>query len=82
MVSTKLVALCPFCITENQLRSHLPPFQINTQLFVFLDIFFTKWLHAAILDDRKSLSIAFLVISDQYATVIFVEMFSQNGRQQ
>ena len=26
----------------------------------------TKWLPAAILDDRKSLSIAFLAISDQY----------------
>ena len=28
---------------------------------------FTKWLPAAILDDRKALSIAFLAISDQYA---------------
>ena len=33
--------------------------------------FFTKWPLAAILDDRKSLSIAFLAISDQYATFIF-----------
>ena len=33
-------------------------------------ILFTKWLPAAILDDRKSLSIAFLTISDQYATFI------------
>ena len=41
--------------------------------------FFTKWPLAAILDDRKSLSIAFLAISDQYATFIF---FFQNGRQQ
>ena len=32
---------------------------------------FTKWLPAAILDDRKSLSIAFLAISDHYATLIF-----------
>ena len=31
-------------------------------------LIFTKWLPAAILDDRKSLSIAFLSISDQYAT--------------
>ena len=30
--------------------------------------FFTKWLAAAILNDRKSLSIAFLAISDQYGT--------------
>ena len=33
--------------------------------------FFTKWPLAAILDDRKSLSIAFLAISDQYATFNF-----------
>ena len=32
------------------------------------DFFFIKWLPAAILDDRKSLSITFLAISDQYAT--------------
>ena len=30
-------------------------------------IFFTKWLLAAILDVRKSLSVAFLAISDRYA---------------
>ena len=30
-----------------------------------------KWPPAAILDDQKSLSIAFLAISDQYATFIF-----------
>ena len=41
--------------------------------------FFTKWPLAAILDDRKSLSIAFLAISDQYATFYFC---FQNGRQQ
>ena len=41
--------------------------------------FFTKWPVAAILDDRKSLSIAFLAISDQYATFF---IFFQNGRQQ
>ena len=33
--------------------------------------FFTKWPLAAILDYRKSLSIAFLAISDQYATFYF-----------
>ena len=33
--------------------------------------FFTKWPAAAILDDRKSLSIAFLAISGQYATLFF-----------
>ena len=34
-----------------------------------------------ILDDRKSLSITFLTISDQYATFFFFEFFFQNGRQ-
>ena len=43
---------------------------------IFFFILFTKWLPAAILDDRKSLSIAFLAISDKYATLIFC---SQNG---
>ena len=38
--------------------------------------FFTKWLPAAILDDRKSLSIAFLDILDQYKQLLFC---SQNG---
>ena len=44
---------------------------------------FTKWPLAAILDDRKSLSMAFLTISDQYfffSTQLFI--FFQNGRQQ
>ena len=59
--------------------SHFLPFQINTTIFILV-IFFTKWLPAAILDVRKSLSIAFLAISDQYATLIFVcELFLQNG---
>ena len=49
-------------------RSHFSPFQINTQLFCY----FTKWLPAAILDDRKSRLIAFLDISYQYATLIFL----------
>ena len=57
----------PFWMTKNHFLSHFSPFQINTQL-LFL---FTKWLPAAILDDRNSLLIAFLAISDQYATLIF-----------
>ena len=57
----------PFWMTENHFWSHFSPFQINTQLF-----FFTKWLPAAILDDRKSLLIAFLTISVQYTTFIFL----------
>ena len=59
-------------------RSHLSSFQINTQHF-FL-IFFTNWPPAAILDDRKSLSIALLAILDQYTTFNFFEFCSQNGR--
>ena len=54
-------------MTENHFRSHFSPFQINTQLLFF----FTKWPPAAILDDRKSLSIAFLAISDQYTTFFY-----------
>ena len=38
-------------------------------------IFLTKWPAAAILDDRKSLSIAFLAISDQYAAFFFLLFF-------
>ena len=53
-----------------QLRLHFSPFQINTQLF-------TKWLPAAILDDQKSLSIAFLAISNQYATFIVLILFTK-----
>ena len=61
----------PFWMTEKHFRSHFSPFQINTQLLFLLK----KWLPAAILDDRKSLSIAFLAISDQYATFIFLIFF-------
>ena len=38
---------------------------------------FSKWPPAAILDDRKSLSIAFLAISDQYATLSCWTFFSK-----
>ena len=38
-----------FWMTENHIRSHFSPFQINTQLFLFL--LFSKWPPAAILDD-------------------------------
>ena len=41
------------------------------------NFFFAKWLPAAILDDRKSLLIAFLAISDQYA--IFVQKMATGG---
>ena len=39
------------------------------------NFFFTKWLPAAILDERKSLLIVFLAISDQYATYIYWILF-------
>ena len=63
----------PFWMTKNHFRLHFSPFQINTQLFIF-DFFFKMaagrhfgspfW---AIYDigPTKSLSIAFLAISDQ-----------------
>ena len=54
----------PFLMTENHFRSHFSLFRYNTQLLYF----FAKWAPVAILDDRKSLSIAFLTISDQYTT--------------
>ena len=60
----------PFWMTENHFRSHFSPFQINMQL-LFLP---TKWLPAAILDDRKSLSIAFLAISIHNFFYIFFKM--------
>ena len=41
--------------------------------------FSTKWLPAAVLDDQKSRSIAFLAISDQYATFIFFHKMAANG---
>ena len=59
-----------FWMAENHFRSHFSPFQINMQLLFLLNLF-TKWPPAAILDDRKSLSIALLAISDQYDTFIF-----------
>ena len=39
-----------------------------------LDIFFTKWPPTAILDDRKSLTVAFFAILDQYTTFNFFEI--------
>ena len=54
----------PFWMCENQFRSHFWPFQIDMELFFY---FLTKWPLSAILDFRKSLSIAFLAISDRSA---------------
>ena len=68
-------------MTENNFQMHFSPFQINTQLFFFR--FFFKMAAGGhfgspiwtILDDRKSLSIAFLAISDQYTTFFCFEFF-------
>ena len=51
----------------------LSPFHINTPL-LFVLICFTKWPPATILDDRKSLSITFFAILDQYTTFFFNKM--------
>ena len=58
------------CISPNGLQTgHCDA--ISRHFRSIHNFFFTKWLPAAILDDRKSLSIAFLAISDQYATLFF-----------
>ena len=51
----------------------------NFCFFVFFVFCFTKWLPAAILEDRKSLSIAFLVISNQYAIYILLHKMAAGG---
>ena len=96
MVSTKLVALWPFWMTEirNLFWTYLQhgcrrPFWMNennsdriSRYFGSIHNFyicFAKWPPTAIFDDRRSLSFAFLAISDQYATFVF-NFFSQNGR--
>ena len=48
-------------------KNHFLPFQINTKIFIFV-IFFTKWVPAANLDVRNSLSMGVLAILDQYET--------------
>ena len=65
----------PFWMTENYFWSHFLPFQINTQLWFFL---FAKWLPAAILDDRKSLSTTFTL---HFRSIRNFDFFfkSQNG---
>ena len=60
----------PFWMSEIHFRWHFWPFHIHTDLNICLK-FLTKWSPAAILDVRKSLSIAFLAISDRYATLLF-----------
>ena len=52
-------------------------FRSIPQFLIFVN-FFTKWLLATILDVRKSLSIAFLAILDQYRIFYFFA-FLKNG---
>ena len=101
----------PFWMSEFHFRSHFWPFQIDTQLIFFVEIFdkmadvvhfgcpkftfnrisghfrsicnfnffwkfLTKWMPAAILDARNSLSIAFLAISDRSAILDFRNLLS------
>ena len=65
-------------MTKNHFRSHFSPFQINTQLKFFFKMAAGRHFGSpfwAILEDQKSLSIAFLTISDQYATFFFLNFF-------
>ena len=62
--------------TLSHMVSHFLPFQIDTTIFIYFLYFFTKWSPSAILDVRKSLSIAFLAISGRYGTFCF-EMFNK-----
>ena len=57
-------------ITFDRISRHFKSIRI-----FFLLTFLTKWPPGASLDNRKSLSIAFLVISDQYAAFLFFEFF-------
>ena len=63
----------PFWMSKIHFRLNFWPFQNSTQLYSFCK-FLTKWLPSAILDVRNSLSIAFLAISDRYATLFFLEI--------
>ena len=63
-----------FWMSEIHFLSHVWPFQIDTQLFFKI---FTKWLPSTILEVRNSLLMAFLAISDRYATLIFLKYFDK-----
>ena len=65
----------PFWMSEINFCLHFWPFQIKMQL----SFFFTKWPPAAILDVRNSFSFAFLVNSDENATVIFFHKMAAGG---
>ena len=81
-INTQLFYFCsqngcqrPFWITKNHFFDRISHHFRSIRNFYF----FTKWLPVAILDDRKSLSIAFLAISDQYVTLIFFHKMAAGG---
>ena len=61
----------PFWMTENHSWSHFSPFQNNTELFLFEIIHKMAAGHIGL---RRSLSIDFLAISDQYVIFFFYKM--------
>ena len=67
------------CISPNGLQAgHCDAIYCISRHFRSIgNFFFTKWLPPAILDDRKSLSIAFLAISVQYSTFISLIWFTK-----
>ena len=68
----------PFWMTENHFQMHFSPFQIFFKMAAGRHFGSPFW---AILDDRKSLSITFLAISDQYTTFFFPHFGSPILRQ-
>ena len=57
--------------------NHISRYFRSIHNYYFFGFFFTKWPLAAILDDWKSLLIAFLAISYQYATFVFDFFFTK-----
>ena len=74
MIAPAFIFMC-LAIWLGISRTHFSPFQINTHSKKKI----TKWPPAAILDDQKSLSIAFLAISYQYATFCFDFFFKMTA---
>ena len=72
MVSTKLVALWPFWMTDFDRISRHSFVRISLNfksIHNFVLNVFTKWPPVAILDDRKSLSISFRAISRHFISI-------------
>ena len=71
---------CAKLIRKKKKKIALNGTLLNWKPKLHVYLFSTKLLLAAILDYRKSLLIAFLAISDQYATFNFLNFVLQNGR--